>query len=260
MRVCKECKLEKQLVDFPLKKNGKVKSSLCKECYNDFYYHQNKEKVVEYKKNYYEENKDKIKEKNKETYHLNKDEINKRRRKNYEENKESFKEKRDEYFNNNKEKINERRRSYHSKNKDIINNRRKEKNRKYALEYYYANKERQNKRSVERRIEKLKTDPFYKLIHNIRCLVRKSLQNQFTTKSKKTIEILGCSFEEFKLHLESQFDDKMNWENQGTYWHMDHIIPISSAKTEEDVYRLNHYTNFQPLYWEDNLKKSNKII
>jgi len=51
----------------------------------------------------------------------------------------------------------------------------------------------------------------------------------------------------------------MNWENQGTYWHMDHIIPISSAQTDEDVYRLNHYTNFQPLYWEDNLKKSNKI-
>ena len=70
---------------------------------------------------------------------------------------------------------------------------------------------------------------------------------------------MDCSFEEFKLHLESQFDDKMNWENQGTYWHMDHIIPISSAETEEDVYRLNHYKNFQPLYWEDNLKKSNKI-
>ncbi len=226
MRVCKECKLEKELVDFPLKKNGKVKSSFCKKCYNDFYYHLNKEKVVEYKKNYYEENKEKIKEKNKESYHLNKDEINKKRR------------------------------------KDIIRltpEERLEKDRKYAIEYYYRNKERQNKRSVERRIEKLKTDPFYKLIHNIRCLVRKSMQNQFTTKSKKTIEILGCSFEEFKLHLESQFDDKMNWQNQGTYWHMDHIIPISSAQTEEDVYRLNHYTNFQPLYWEDNLRKSNKI-
>jgi hypothetical protein len=51
----------------------------------------------------------------------------------------------------------------------------------------------------------------------------------------------------------------MNWENQGTYWHMDHIIPISSAETEEDVYRLNHYTNFQPLYWLDNLRKGNKV-
>ena len=40
---------------------------------------------------------------------------------------------------------------------------------------------------------------------------------------------------------------------------MDHIIPISSAETEEDIYRLNHYTNFQPLYWEDNLRKGNKV-
>ena len=47
----------------------------------------------------------------------------------------------------------------------------------------------------------------------------------------------------------------MNRENQGTYWHLNHIIPISSAQTEEDVYRLNHYTNFQPLYWLNNLRK-----
>ena len=93
----------------------------------------------------------------------------------------------------------------------------------------------------------------------MRNLIRNAFRRGFTTKSKKTIEILGCSFEEFYKHLESRFDDKMNWGNQGTYWHMDHIIPISSAKTEEEVYRLNHYTNFQPLYWLDNLIKSNKI-
>jgi hypothetical protein len=90
---------------------------------------------------------------------------------------------------------------------------------------------------------------------NVRSLIKNAFRRKFKLKSKKTIEILGCSFEEFKIYLESKFDDKMNWENQGTYWHMDHI----SAKTEEDVYKLNHYTNFQPLYWLDNLRKSNKI-
>ena len=50
----------------------------------------------------------------------------------------------------------------------------------------------------------------------------------------------------------------MTWENQGE-WHFDHIIPISSAQTEEEVIKLNHYTNFQPLWAEDNLRKSNKI-
>jgi len=51
----------------------------------------------------------------------------------------------------------------------------------------------------------------------------------------------------------------MSWENYGD-WHIDHIIPISSAKNNDEVYKLNHYTNFQPLWALDNMKKSNKII
>lgn len=187
------------------------------------------------------------------------EEINKRRRELYKLNKEKHAKKRKAYYEENKEKVKEKSREYYNKNRDLINEKRKEENRKRALNYYYKNKQKQNDKTVKRNSEKMKNDIFFKLCHNIRTLIRRSLKNQFTTKSKKTIEILGCSFEEFKLHLESQFDDKMNWGNQGTYWHLDHIIPISSAETEEDVYRLNHYTNFQPLYWLDNLKKSNKI-
>jgi hypothetical protein len=155
------------------------------------------------------------------------------------------------YRENNKEKL-----------KDYIKNWRIENVDKFKSgqkKYYQENKELVIRRNYEYCKYKTSTDSLYKLRRGIRALILVSFRNQFTTKSKKTIEILGCSFEEFKLHLESKFDDKMNWENQGTYWHMDHIIPISSAITEEDVYRLNHYTNFQPLYWEDNLKKSNKI-
>lgn len=148
---------------------------------------------------------------------------------------------------------------YYQKNKNNITEEYRAKDRLRSLNYYYKNKEKQNAKSVERNRSKMETNPLFKLSHNIRTLIRISMRNQFTTKSKRTIEILGCSFEEFYKHLESKFDDKMNWENQGTYWHMDHIIPISSAKTEDEVYKLNHYTNFQPLYWEDNLKKSNKL-
>jgi hypothetical protein len=186
------------------------------------------------------------------------EEINKRRRELYKLNKEKNSSKRKENYEINKEKIKEESRNYYNENKEKINENRKEKNRKRALEYYYKNKDVQNKKTSERNKLRMLNNSTFKLSHNIRVLIRKSLQNKFTTKSKKTIEILGCSFEEFKIHLESKFDDKMNWKNQGTYWHMDHIIPISSAKTEEDVYRLNHYTNFQPLHWLDNLKKSNK--
>jgi hypothetical protein len=74
------------------------------------------------------------------------------------------------------------------------------------------------------------------------------------TKKTRTYEILGCSFEEFKSHLESKFELWMNWENRGLYngevnygWDLDHIIPISSAETEEDIIKLNHYTNLRPL-------------
>jgi len=125
-------------------------------------------------------------------------------------------------------------------------------------EYYQKNKEKIVERNYKYCVNRCKHDTVYKLKRHLRSVILRSIK-LVGKKSKKTIEILGCSFEEFKLHLESKFDDKMNWENQGTYWHMDHIIPISSAKTEEDVYRLNHYTNFQPLFWLDNLKKSNKI-
>ena len=66
--------------------------------------------------------------------------------------------------------------------------------------------------------------------------------------------ILGCSFEEFKYYIGAKFESWMNWNNYGLYngelnygWDIDHIIPVSTAKTEEDIIKLNHYTNLQPL-------------
>jgi hypothetical protein len=83
-------------------------------------------------------------------------------------------------------------------------------------------------------------------------------RGQYTKKSKKTIQILGCSFEEFKVYIESQFTEEMCWENYATYWQLDHKTPISWAKNENEVYELNHYTNFQPLHWKENISKGNK--
>jgi len=78
-------------------------------------------------------------------------------------------------------------------------------------------------------------------------------------KNSKTYDILGCTPQELKEHLEKQFVEGMTWENRGE-WHIDHIIPLSSAKNEDEVYRLCHFTNLQPLWALDNLKKSNKLI
>ena len=74
------------------------------------------------------------------------------------------------------------------------------------------------------------------------------------SKKSRTHEILGCSYEELKIYLESKFESWMTWDNKGLYngelnygWDIDHIIPMSSANTEDEIYKLNHYTNLQPL-------------
>jgi hypothetical protein len=79
------------------------------------------------------------------------------------------------------------------------------------------------------------------------------------SKKSRTYEILGCSYEEFKTYIEVQFQYGMSWENYGS-WEYDHIIPISSANTEDEIILLNHHTNFQPLWKLDNILKSNKIF
>ena len=149
----------------------------------------------------------------------------------YEINKEIFKEK----YHNNKEKIKE------------VGKKWREKNKEHLREY-------KNKYQKDRK----KIDHLYKLKISIRSLISTSFKNGFTNKSKKTKDILGCSFEDFKIYLENQFSEDMTWENYGTYWHLDHKIPASWAENDEHLYELNHYTNFQPLYWLDNLIKGNR--
>ena len=106
-------------------------------------------------------------------------------------------------------------------------------------------------------INRKKIDPLFKLKINIRGLIGISIKNQGYTKKSKTSDILCISFEDFKLHIESMFQENMSWENHGE-WHLDHKIPISWGETEEEVIKLNHYTNFQPLWAIDNLIKGNR--
>ncbi len=108
------------------------------------------------------------------------------------------------------------------------------------------------------------------MLFNISTKIRSTIANSFTRnghkKNSKCQDILGCTFEELKKHLESKFEDWMTWDNRGLYngtynygWDIDHIMPLASAKTEEDIIRLNHYTNLQPLCSKVNreIKKDN---
>ena len=122
----------------------------------------------------------------------------------------------------------------------------KNKERKYAL---------QRKRHKQRR----QSDPLYKLVCNTRTLISLSITNAGFKKNSKTHKILNCSFEEFMSHLEKQFNSGITWENYGK-WHLDHIVPVSLASTEEEIIKLNHYKNFQPMWGPENESKNNKII
>lgn len=116
-----------------------------------------------------------------------------------------------------------------------------------------------NRKYLKKRIE---NDPHFKLSHSIRTLIYMSFKSVLKgtyKKGKKTENILDCTLEEFTQHLQSLFTEGMTLKNHGE-WEIDHIIPISSAKNEEEIYKLNHYTNFQPLWKEDNRKKSNKML
>jgi hypothetical protein len=118
--------------------------------------------------------------------------------------------------------------------------------------------ENRDKLNDSRRVRETKrrySDPTYKLIGNIRRRINRVVKN----KTKRTVECLGCSKDEFIKYIELLFSEGMSWDNYGE-WHIDHIIPLSTAKDDEDVYRLNHYSNLQPLWKEDNIKKSNKVI
>jgi hypothetical protein len=107
---------------------------------------------------------------------------------------------------------------------------------------------------------KLKSDTEFKLMFSCRKRIRGFLQSRGIKKNKRTHEILGCSWNALKLHLEAQFKDGMTWENHGIRgWHIDHIIPLASAKSDMDIYKLCHYTNLQPLWWKENLRKTKNI-
>jgi len=162
----------------------------------------------------------------------------------YEANKEKIKQYREE----NKEK----RKQYLKENKERVAEREKQ--------YYEANKERISEYKKQYQKQRKSTDPVFKFSRNVRSLIIGSFKrgtNQFR-KDAKTEQILCCTIEEFRSYIESKFTDGMTFDNHGE-WHLDHIVPLAKAKTEEGIIRLNHYTNFQPLWADDNLKKGSKL-
>ena len=179
------------------------------------------------------------------------------RKEKYITNQEQKKEYSKNYYYNNKEKKIEYGKTYSLLNKD----KKKEYDQKYYETYKIIRKENNKKnRDIINKKDRDRYSNDY--IYNVKMRVRKRLhrflKTKNMTKKNTTFEIVGCTPQQLKEHLEKQFVDGMNWENRSE-WHIDHIIPLSSAKTEEEVYKLCHYTNLQPLWAEENLRKGNKI-
>lgn len=194
------------------------------------------EKKIRYRKEYYQNNKEKILLKRKEYQETNKEKIKIRKRKNYEKNKKKILIKNKERYKNNKEKY-------------LINQR----------EYNKTHKKERSEYNYQYQKNRLKTDINYKIICSLRDRLRKAIR--FNQKSGSAVKDLGCSISELKLHLESKFQFGMSWDNYGyNGWHIDHIKPLSrfNLQNREDFLKANNYTNLQPLWAEDNLKKGSK--
>ena len=120
--------------------------------------------------------------------------------------------------------------------------------RNKALRPYYNEYER--KRTA--------TDPVFALAKRVRTRIREALRDRRLKKSQKSADIVGCGWGELRAHLESKFTKGMTWDNMNL-WHVDHIIPLATAKTEAQVLALCHYSNLQPLWAVENLSKSAKL-
>jgi len=140
------------------------------------------------------------------------------------------------------------------KQKYILNN--PEKRKQTSINS--KNKNWNNPNNVEKRkIHSQKLE--VRLKNALRSRIKKTLKSN--PKTTQTTKLVGCSIDELKHHIENQFQTGMTWDNWEQFgWHLDHIIPLSSAKTKEEMESLCHYTNLQPLWWRDNLEKRDKII
>ena len=151
-------------------------------------------------------------------------------------------------------KIKKNAKEYRKKNKEKI----KVKNKDKILLYRKKNKRKKREYLKKYLKERRKTDFLFRLRGNISANIKESLKIKGYTKRNKTYTILKCEFDFF-----------MNWlngkaSNGYTYGigdlHLDHVIPISLAETEDEAYLLNHYSNYQLLSADENQSKSNRYV
>lgn len=267
-KVCSLCKKEKEITEYYYNNTRQKYFSRCKQCIKKMSlskYQENKEKRKEYKKQYYKKNKDVFLKKAKENYINNREQKKEYSKRYYYENRQEKNDYSKEYYKKNYDILKKKQQESYLKNKDYILKRQQEYyiNHKEERKEYYKKyrKKPENKIKINNYIkQRKKEDKLYEFSNRIRHLIKRSISKMGYTKKSKTYQILGCDFETVYNHLLKTYKKNYGVDyNFKEKVHIDHIIPISTAKTEEDVVKLCHYTNLQILKAEDNLKKSNKL-
>lgn len=284
-KVCKDCGIEKPSSEFGRAGKGGVwMQPYCKPCdairkknHADInkdayqknrkeYYSTNKELIAKKAREYYDSNKDKILQYHKDYESKNSDYVKARGKKYRQENsnvlKEKYKKKRDdniEYYRK-KEKEWRDKRSPEQKAKALELSKKWAENNKERVKELYER--RRHIKREQRRIwcnNKSATDIGFRILKNLRSRTRFALKRDKTVKSDTTVNLLGCSIEYFKIYFTSKFHKGMSWEDfMNGDIHIDHVKPCSKfdLTNPEEQKLCFHFSNLQPLWWYDNLAKS----
>ena len=254
MKKCRTCGDKKPYTEF--NKQTSSKDGFCGECKacskirKREEYLRNRDKYLERQTQYRKENAEQVSEAKKRCYRNKIDQYKQNHRKYYEDNRDAVLSQAKEYREKNKEVINGRDRDYYQRN-------RQEYLRKQA-EYQRVNAESRNEYNRKYRKNRRQVDKMFGIKENMRARFRYELAKRGDGQHIKANEYLGCSWVELRIHLENQFKDEMSWDNYGD-WHVDHIIPLASAQTKDEIIKLCHYSNLQPLWAFDNLSKGAKM-
>jgi len=261
MKICTKCDIEKPYSEFHrfiYSKDGY--KNICKKCIklkSKEYRQSNKEVISKKLKIWREENKESVKEKKKHYYEKNKEKILSNNKIWRDNNKDKIKNTNIKYYENNKEKINFYKKEYRNKEFSKENMKEWRKNNQDKIRDYrkkYLKTEGCKKDRMNWYYKMKKENPH---ILAWRKVLTNSLKRLDTKKSSSTIEMLGYSAEDLKLHLETLFDDGMNWGNYGE-WHIDHKKPVSLFDKNTDASIVNELNNLQPLWKLENLSKGNR--
>lgn len=250
-KVCNKCNINKPLSEYELRADTGKYRNTCRECRK------------KYLKKWHNENQDHVKQYQED----NKEHIQARAKRYYQEHQEHLKEYSKNFRANNKDYVSNYNKQYKQEHQDDISNYNRQYNiinndtrKQYKKEYHKANRDKENEYAKIHNKNRRANDPFYKLKVQLRHLIYHSLERKGYSKKTNTYKIIGTDYNTFYNHLLKTYYD-----NYGCEWngkdkvHIDHIIPLATATTEQEIINLCNYKNLQLLKEQDNLLKSDKL-